>query len=112
MKTYGKTTWLIPDCYLEPVSNGQISHEAICVLNTSPEEAAIELTLFFEDRKTDTAFRSSCPSMRTHHIRLDRLISEDGREIREGCPTPSSSSRVSLSSCSTRDLTRRSPSSR
>lgn len=81
MKTYGKTTWLIPDCYLEPVSNGQISHEAICVLNTSPEEAAIELTLFFEDRKTDTAFRSSCPSMRTHHIRLDRLISEDGREI-------------------------------
>ncbi len=84
MKSYGKNTWLIPDCFLEPVSHGQVSHEAICVLNTSPENAEIKLTLFFEDRETDTSFSSSCASMRTHHIRLDKLKNSDGQEIPRG----------------------------
>ena len=87
MKTYGKTAWLIPDCYLEPVSVGdKPSHEAVCVLNTSSEDAEIKLTLFFEDRDADSSFGAVCPSMRTHHIRLDRLLSTDGREIPRGVP--------------------------
>ena len=86
MKTYGKTTWLIPDCFLDPVSNGQVSHEAICVLNTSSEDAEIKLTLFFEDRDADFGFSSQCKAMRTHHIRLDKLRSSDGREIPRNLP--------------------------
>ena len=86
MKFYGKNTWLIPDCFLEPVSHGQVSYEAICVLNTSPENAEIKLTLFFEDREADTSFSSSCASMRTHHIRLDKLKNSDGQEIPRGVP--------------------------
>ena len=86
MKSYGKNTWLIPDCFLEPASHGQVSHEAICVLNTSPEDAEIKLTLFFEDREADTSFSSSCASMRTHHIRLDKLKNSDGQEIPRGVP--------------------------
>ena len=86
MRSYGKNTWLIPDCFLEPVSHGQVSHEAICVLNTSPENAEIKLTLFFEDRDADTSFSSSCASMRTHHIRLDKLKNSDGQEIPRGVP--------------------------
>lgn len=86
MKTYGKKTWLIPDCFLDPVSNGQVSHEAICVINTSPEDAEIKFTLFFEDREVDTSFSSGCASMRTHHIRLDRLKNPAGEEIPRGIP--------------------------
>lgn len=86
MKTYGKKTWLIPDCFLDPISHTQISHEAICVINTSPEEARIRLTLFFEDRDADSSFFSSCASMRTHHIRMDRLKNKDGKEIPRNVP--------------------------
>lgn len=86
MKTYGKKTWLIPDCFLDPVSNGQISHEAVCVINNSPEDAVINFTLFFEDREADTSFSSVCKSMRTHHIRLDKLRNDAGAEIPRGIP--------------------------
>ena len=86
MKTYGKKTWLIPDCFLDPVSNGQVSHEAVCVINTSPEDAEIKFTLFFEDRDADTSFSSVCASMRTHHIRLDKLKNPAGEEIPRGIP--------------------------
>ncbi len=87
MKTYGKKTWLIPDCFLEPVSNGNfVSHEAICVINTSSERADIKLTLFFEDRDADDSFSSFCEPMRTHHIRLDYLKNAKGEEIPRNVP--------------------------
>ncbi len=86
MKTYGRKTWLIPDCFLDPVSNRQVSHEAICVINTSEVTAEIKLTLFFEDRGADTSFSSSCPSMRTHHIRMDKLKNAEGEGIPLGVP--------------------------
>jgi hypothetical protein len=55
MKAYGKKTWLIPDTYLNSVSKNQnISHESVCVLNTSDKDAEIKLTLFFEDREKRT----------------------------------------------------------
>ena len=86
MKAYGKKVWLIPDGFLDPVSNGQISHEAICVLNTSEKDAVIRLTFFFEDREADGSFVSACASMRTHHIRLDKLRNERGQEVPRGVP--------------------------
>ena len=74
MKAYGKKTWLIPDTFLDSVSkNAGISHEAICVINTSDVDAKIQFTLFFEDREARTDFSSQCPAMRTHHIRMDKL---------------------------------------
>ena len=75
-KTYGKKTWLIPDCFLNSVSkNESISHEAICVLNTSDNDATINLTLFYEDReKIEGDFVSFCKAGRTHHIRLDKIV--------------------------------------
>ena len=87
MKAYGKTTWLIPDTFLDSVSkNGSVSHEAICVINTSDTDAEIKLTLFFEDRDARTDFSSQCPAMRTHHIRMDKLRSADGEPIPRDTP--------------------------
>ncbi len=54
-KAYGKKVWLIPDGFLHSVSlNDQVSHEAVCVLNTSDKDAVISLTLYFEDREPMT----------------------------------------------------------
>ena len=92
MKAYGKTTWMIPDTYLQKKENSRSSdpadrsHEAICVLNTSDEDARISLTLFFEDREPNTAFTSFCGARRTHHIRLDKIRDAEGNGIPEGVP--------------------------
>lgn len=87
MKAYGKKVWLIPDTYLNSVSkNASISHEAICVINTSDVDADIKLTLFFEDRDARTDFSSQCPAMRTHHIRMDKLRGENGEPIPRDTP--------------------------
>ena len=87
MKAYGKTTWLIPDTFLDSVSkNAGISHEAICVINTSDVDAKIQFTLFFEDREARTDFSSQCPAMRTHHIRMDKLRNAAGEPIPRDTP--------------------------
>lgn len=87
-KTYGKKTWLIPDCFLHSVSkNEQVSHEAICVLNTSDIDAMINLTLFYENRdKIEGEFSSQCKAGRTHHIRLDKIVSKSGEKIERDVP--------------------------
>ncbi len=86
-KAYGKTVWLIPDGFLHSVSlNDQVSHEAVCVLNTSDTDAKITLTLYFEDRDPMTGFVASCAAGRTHHIRLDRIVSENGEKIPRDVP--------------------------
>ncbi len=87
MKAYGRKTWLIPDTYLNSVSNGaNVSHEAICVINTSDVDAEITFTLFFEDRDARTGFSSQCKAGRTHHIRMDKLRGADGEPIPRDTP--------------------------
>ena len=86
-KAYGKKVWLIPDGFLHSVSlNDQVSHEAVCVLNTSDKDAKITLTLYFEDRDVMTGFTAECKAGRTHHIRLDRMVSENGEKIPRDVP--------------------------
>ena len=86
-KAYGKKTWLIPDAFLNSKSkNESISHEAICVINTSDVDAEISLTLFFEDRDKVTDFSSFCGAGRTHHIRLDKIRSKKGEKIPRDTP--------------------------
>ena len=86
-KAYGKKTWLIPDAFLNSKSkNESISHEAICVINTSDVDAEISLTLFFEDRDKVTDFSSFCGAGRTHHIRLDKIRSKKGEMIPRDTP--------------------------
>ena len=70
----GKTTWMIADGYMSDTVKGEfVSHEAVCVLNLSGATAHIDLTLFFEDR-------------RTNHIRLDRMVNDEGKRIPRNKP--------------------------
>ena len=77
----GKKTWLIPDGFLHSVSHGQLSHEAVCVLNTGSEDALISITLFFEDVEELGDFEVVCPARRTKHIRMDKLKNKQGMPI-------------------------------
>ncbi|MEJ6950400.1 sensory rhodopsin transducer [Natronospora cellulosivora (SeqCode)] len=83
----GKKVWFIPDGYLPVKSNGDfISHEAICVLNTSKQDADIDLIFYFEDRDPIKGFKASCPAERTNHIRLDKIESNKGEKLPTGVP--------------------------
>jgi hypothetical protein len=80
----GAHVWLIPDGFIPEESSGtQESHEAICVLNTSAEEARLSISFYFEDREPVKDVEVIVPADRTRHIRTDRL---DGAEIPRGVP--------------------------
>lgn len=86
MNAIGKNTWLFPDMFWPSVTagSGSVSHEAICVLNTSKTPATITLTLFYEDKEPVENLQFTCCAMRTLHIRMDELRNADGQPIARG----------------------------
>ena len=84
---YGKNVWLIADGFMSDTEKGElVSHEAVCVLNLSGETAHIDLTLYFEDCEPMTGFHAECGARRTHHIRMDKLLDEQGNHVPMGKP--------------------------
>jgi hypothetical protein len=88
MTYIGKKAWLIPDMYWpEITSEGHyVSHESVCVLNTSDQECKIDFILYYEDRAPISGLFAVCPPQRTLHVRMDRLTGEDGMHIPRGVP--------------------------
>lgn len=86
MSDYGKKVWYIPDGYYpDSESDGKyVSHEAICVLNVSNIDAAIDVTLFFEEAEPMGRFAAECKAKRTNHIRMDKLQNKDGVSVPRG----------------------------
>ena len=84
---YGKNVWMIPDGYMSDTKKGEfVSHEAICVLNLSGEDANIKITVYFEDAEPLRGIKAVCKHERTNHIRLDRAVGEGGRRIPRNTP--------------------------
>lgn len=79
--------WLIPDMYWpEITSKGHYeSHESICILNTNDSDCYVNVVLYFEDREPKS-FCCTCPALRTRHIRMDRVVFEDGSTVPRGVP--------------------------
>lgn len=82
----GEKVWYVPDGFIPETSSGQlISHESVCVLNTSSEEALLRFTIFFEDREPLEDIVTVVPARRTRHIRTSSL-QKDGQSIPVGVP--------------------------
>lgn len=82
----GEKHWIIPDGYIPPTSAGSLeSHESVCVLNVSSEEALINFTIFFEDRDPMEDILIVVPPRRTKHIRTSSLV-KNGTPIPVGVP--------------------------
>ncbi|OMF29797.1 hypothetical protein BK133_17520 [Paenibacillus sp. FSL H8-0548] len=82
----GEKHWFIPDGYIPPDSTGALtSHESICVLNCSSEEALINITIYFEDREPLENILVVVQGRRTKHIRTSSLMKE-GASIPIGVP--------------------------
>lgn len=83
-----KKTWFLPDCYWPAGGTDApyVSHESICVLNPSNEDASLAITLFFEDREPVEGFSAVCSARRTHHVRMDRQRGPGGEPVPRGVP--------------------------
>jgi hypothetical protein len=49
------------------------SHETVCLLNASDQEAHIEITIYYSDRDPVGPYRVSVPAKRTRHVRFNDL---------------------------------------
>lgn len=82
----GNTRWAIPEGYIPEGSHGpepeMISHETACLLNTSDEEAHLEITVYYSDREPVGPYRITVPPRRTRHLQFNEL--EDPEPIPKG----------------------------
>jgi hypothetical protein len=73
----GHTRWAIAEGYIPGQSHGpepqMESHETICILNASDEEAAIAVTVYFADRDPAGPYRFTVAPRRTRHVRFNDL---------------------------------------
>ena len=73
----GHRRWAIAEGYIPSWSNGPepqfTSHETACLLNTSDEEAQVEITIFFSDSEPVGPYKVTVPPRRTKHVRFNDL---------------------------------------
>lgn len=79
----GEKTWAIPEGYIPGESTGpepeMESHETLCVLNATDEDATVEVTVYFPDREPVGPYEKSVPAERTRHFRFNEF--EDPERI-------------------------------
>lgn len=60
---------------MEPgATAGLTSHETICLLNTSDEDAHVTVMVYFTDREPAGPYRVTVPARRTRHVRFNDLL--------------------------------------
>ena len=81
MKSMGVKSWAIPEGYIPAGSHGPepqfTSHETVCILNTTNNEAQITITIFYSDREPGGPYRLTVPARRTKHVRFNDLTNPE-----------------------------------
>ena len=74
---FGRTHWAIAEGYIPGQSNGpdpeMTSHETACILNTSNQEAEVEITIYYQDKDPVGPYKVSVPAKRVIHLRFNDL---------------------------------------
>ena len=73
----GQRRWAIAEGYIPGWSHGPapqlVSHETVCLLNATNDEAQVEITVFFSDREPVGPYRINVLPRRTRHVRFNDL---------------------------------------
>lgn len=76
-KPIGNTRWAIAEGYIPAGSTGPepqfTSHETACLLNTSDQDAHVEITIYFSDREPAGPYQLTVSARRTLHLRFNSL---------------------------------------
>ena len=88
MDASGKKIWIIAEGYIPPYGHGHepefVSHETACMLNTSDQDAHVEITIYYEDRDPVGPYKVTVPARRTLHQRFNNL--DDPESIPRNTP--------------------------
>lgn len=75
--TIGRKRWAIAEGYIPSWSHGpeplMTSHETVCLLNASSQDAHVRITIFFSDREPVGPYPVTVPARRTKHVRFNDL---------------------------------------
>ena len=73
----GRRVWFFPDGDLPPPGNGEFKgHESLIILNATPVDAEIRITVFHEDAPPDILSLLVVEAERVRCIRMDEPIGE------------------------------------
>lgn len=76
-KGIGVKEWVIAEGYIPADSHGpqpqMTSHETVCLLNTSNQDAHVEITIYYADRNPVGPYLVTVPAQRTRHVRFNDL---------------------------------------
>lgn len=84
MSPDGAKVWFIPDAYLaRPAVDDPVykNHEAICILNSTSEDASIMLDFYFADRAPFEGVQIIIHAKRCVHVRMDDPAQVGGYSI-------------------------------
>lgn len=77
VRTLGRKLWAIAEGYIPATSHGPApqltSHDAICVLNATEQEAHLHLWIYYSDREPVGPYEVSVGARRTRHLRFNNL---------------------------------------
>jgi hypothetical protein len=74
--TIGQRTWAIAEGFIPGRSTGpddMESHETVCVLNTSDQDANVNVMIYFSDREPAGPYLIRVPARRTVHQWISKL---------------------------------------
>ena len=76
-KGIGVKEWVIAEGYIPAESHGpqpqMLSHETVCLLNASGQDAHVEITIYYSERDPVGPYKVTVPARRTRHIRFNDL---------------------------------------
>jgi hypothetical protein len=76
-KAIGVREWAIAEGYIPSESHGpkpqMLSHETVCILNASDEDAHVEIGVYYKDREPVGPYKITVPARRTRHVRFNDL---------------------------------------
>lgn len=77
MEPIGRRRWVIAEGYIPSKSHGpdpqMTSHETLCILNSSDQDAKVQVTIFYTDREPVGPYVIQVPARRTKHVRFNDL---------------------------------------
>ena len=77
MEPIGRRRWVIAEGYIPSQSHGpepqMTSHETMCILNSSDQDATVQVTIFYADREPVGPYVIQVPARRTKHVRFNDL---------------------------------------
>ena len=76
-KGIGVKEWVIAEGYIPAESHGpqpqMLSHETVCLLNASGQDAHVEITIYYSERDPVGPYKVTVPARRTRHVRFNDL---------------------------------------